>query len=51
VVCQCGDGGKVLDTDYFKGILNHNLAPTAYGGLMVQDACYCLKAQNSYAAA
>ncbi|MBO5156346.1 MAG: hypothetical protein J6C05_04350 [Prevotella sp.] len=41
----------VLATDYFKGILNNNLDPNAYGSLMVQDAYYCFKAQDSYAAA
>lgn len=46
---ECEDIAKaVLETDYFKGILNNNLDPNAYGSLMVQDAYYCFKAQNSY---
>lgn len=42
---------KVLETDYFKGILNNNLDPNVYGILMVQDAYYCYKAEDSYIAA
>lgn len=42
---------QVLETAYFKGILNNDLDPNAYGALMVQDAYYCFKAQDAYAAA
>lgn len=42
---------QVLATDYFRGILDNNLDPNAYGSLMVQDAYYCFKAENSYSAA
>lgn len=42
---------KVLETDYFKGILNNKLDPNAYGSLMVQDAYYCFEGQDAYAVA
>lgn len=42
---------KVLNTDYFKGILNNSLDPNAYGSLMVQDAYYCFEGQDAYAVA
>ena len=46
---ECEDIAKaVLETKYFKDILNNNLNPNAYGSLMVQDAYYCFKAQNCY---
>lgn len=49
---ECEDIAKaVLETDYFKGILNNDLDPNAYGSLMVQDAYYCFEALDSYIAA
>lgn len=46
---ECEDIAKaVLETKYFKDILNNKLNPNAYGSLMVQDAYYCFKAQNCY---
>lgn len=49
---ECEDIAQaVLETDYFKGILNNDLDPNAYGSLMVQDAYYCFKALDSYTAA
>lgn len=42
---------QVYDTDFFKGIRNGKLDPNAYGGLMVQDAYYCFRAQDDYEAA
>ncbi|MCD7962432.1 MAG: hypothetical protein LUF90_02530 [Rikenellaceae bacterium] len=41
----------VLQTDYFKGIVNANLHPAAFGSLMVQDAYYCMKGRDDYSAA
>lgn len=46
-----GIANNVKNTKYFKGILENNLDPNAYGSLMVQDAYYCFKAQDAYAAA
>lgn len=49
---ECQDIAQaVLKTDYFQGIAANNLHPKAFGSLMVQDAYYCISAQNSYAAA
>lgn len=49
---ECIDIARdVLNTDYFKGILNNDLDPNAYGILMVQDAYYCYEAEDSYSAA
>ena len=49
---ECEDiANAVLETDYFKGILNNNLDPNAYGSLMVQDAYYCFEALDSYVTA
>ncbi len=42
---------SVLNTEYFKGIKDASLDPRAYGILMVQDAYYCFKAQDSYTSA
>jgi thiaminase/transcriptional activator TenA len=40
-----------LETDYFKGIVDGNLSPVAFGSLMVQDAYYCMKGRDDYSAA